>query len=145
MRISINTPDRLPLLSQTAEHALRALLYLGQHPDRGYVSAQEIAEALGAPPNYLSKTLRVLTKRGVLRSVRGPHGGFALAMSTADITPAMVVDAVDDVSVPATCLLGNHPCDPDAPCAAHGRWSQLGRRVMEPLEGTSIADLLAPS
>ena len=145
MRKQLNTPARLPFLSQTAEHALRALLFLGQHEERGLISAQEIADALGAPPNYLSKTLRILAKQGFLRSVRGPQGGFALAVSAASITPASVLDAVDDVTAPATCLLGNNLCDPEAPCAAHERWSELGRRVLEPLQDTSIADLLAHS
>ena len=138
-----NTPTRLLLMSQTAEHALRALLYLGQHSQSGLVSAQEIAQSLGAPPNYLAKTLRVLAKRGILRSVRGPHGGFELAVPASHITPAQVMEAVDEVTASAACLLGNHLCAPTDPCAVHARWSKLNRQVMEPLEQTSLAELLA--
>jgi len=143
MRNDSNTPTRLPLLSQTAEHALRAVLYLGRHEGRGLVSSQEIADALGAPPNYLSKILRMLAKRGILRSLRGPNGGFQLAAAPKHITPAQVVQAVDDVAVPATCLLGDRLCDPDDPCAVHERWSALSAQVLAPLQSTSIADLLS--
>jgi Rrf2 family iron-sulfur cluster assembly transcriptional regulator len=142
MRNEANTPARLPLLSQTAEHALRAILYLGRNQERGLIAATEVAEALGAPPNYLAKTLRLLTRRGVLRSVRGPGGGFALARPAAAISAADVVEAVDEVSAPANCLLGNRGCDPDNPCEAHARWAELTRRVLQPMEETSIADLV---
>lgn len=143
MRNALNTPARLPLLSQTAEHALRAVLYLGRRPDGSFTSAQEIAEALGAPSNYMSKTLRVLARHGILRSVRGPSGGFTLAVSPEALTPARIVEAVDDVRVPAMCLMGTRPCHPGRPCAVHARWDELRSRVLGPLEDTTIADLLA--
>jgi Rrf2 family protein len=139
---SPNTPARLPLLSQTAEHALRAVLYLGRNQERGLIAATEVADALGAPPNYLAKTLRLLARRGVLRSVRGPRGGFALAQPAGQLSAADVVDAVDDASAPANCLLGNHGCDPVHPCEAHARWEALTRRVLGPMEDTSVAYLL---
>lgn len=137
-----NTPARLPLLSQTAEHALRAVLYLGQKEGQGYVSAVEVAEALGAPPNYLAKTLRLLARRGVLKSVRGPRGGFLLAIPSDQLSAARVVEAVDETSAPANCLLGNHPCNPANPCQAHQRWAELTADVLRPMEETTIADIL---
>jgi Rrf2 family iron-sulfur cluster assembly transcriptional regulator len=139
---SINAPARLPLLSQTAEHALRAVLYLGRNQERGLIAATEVAEALGAPPNYLAKTLRLLARRGVLKSLRGPHGGFALALPADAISAAQVVEAVDEVTARANCLLGNRACDPENPCEAHARWATLTRRVLQPMEETSIADIL---
>ena len=145
MRNITNTPPRLPILSQTAEHALRAVLFLARSADRGLVSATEVAAVLGAPPNYLAKTLRLLTRRGLLRSLRGPQGGFALRVPADRLTTAEVVEAVDEVTVPSMCLLGDRPCDPTRPCAAHARWSELRDRVLRPMAETTIADLLAGS
>jgi Rrf2 family iron-sulfur cluster assembly transcriptional regulator len=139
---TLNAPARLPLLSQTAEHALRAVLYLGRNQERGLIAATEVAQALGAPPNYLAKTLRLLARRGVLRSVRGPHGGFALAVPAHALSAARVVEAVDEVSARANCLLGNRACDPESPCEAHAQWETLTRRVLQPMEETSVADIL---
>lgn len=137
-----NIPARLPLLSQTAEHALRAVLYLGRNRERGLIAATEVAEALGAPPNYLAKTLRLLARRGILRSVRGPRGGFALALPAGEVSAADVVEAVDEVSAPAKCLLGDRSCDSDHPCEAHARWVALTRQVLRPMRATSIAKIL---
>ena len=64
------------LLSQTSEYALRAVLYIAECD--GPVSVGEIAEAVGVPQNYLSKTLHQLARAGVLRSARGPAGGLGI-------------------------------------------------------------------
>ena len=143
MRNAHSSPVRLPLLSQTAEHALRAVLYLARHRAKGLVPASEIARALGAPQNYLSKTLRRLARRGLLRSVRGPKGGFELIVEPASLSTAEVLDAVDEsVASSPTCLLGDRPCDPGDPCEVHGRWIAFVEQVLRPMEETSMADLL---
>lgn len=142
MRIILNAPARLPILSQTAEHALRAVLYLARNRDRDWVSATEIAQGLGAPPNYLAKTLRVLARRGILQSVRGAQGGFQLRVDADVLTAAEVVAAVDEVRTTAACLLGDRACSPTTPCEVHERWSALTARVLQPLSETTITDLL---
>lgn len=143
MRNTSYAPERLSILSQTGEHALRAMLFLARHEERGFTPASEIAEALGAPPNYLSKTLRLLVRRGLLLSVRGAQGGFRLRRPAHLISTAEVVEAVDEGSPAATCLIGDGPCNPEHPCQAHARWASLRDLVLKPLMDTSIADLLS--
>jgi Rrf2 family protein len=119
------------------------VLYLARRPSAGLVSAGQVAEALGTPPNYTSKTLRQLARKGLLRSVRGPHGGFALSVEPADLSVARVVDAVDEVAErPAICLLGDRACAAAHPCAAHLRWTEVLERTSALLERTTLADLL---
>jgi Rrf2 family protein len=144
MRNTSYSPARLLVLSQTGEHALRAVLFLARQQEGRFVPATEIADALGAPRNYLGKTLRLLARRGLLRSVRGAQGGFRLRRPADSISAAEVIEAVDDVPPMATCLLGDHPCQPDRPCEVHPHWSALRERVLAPLAETSIADLLGP-
>jgi Rrf2 family protein len=130
------------LLSRTAEHALRAALYLARR-GHAYVPAGEVAAALGTPPNYTAKTLRQLARKGLLRSVRGPRGGFALSVEPRELPVARLLDAVDDVvQRPAVCLLGDHPCDPTRPCGAHARWTEVQTSASAVLERTTLADLL---
>jgi len=66
-------------LNSTAQSALRAVLHIAEHAGRGAVRVDDIAASLHCPRNYLSKTLHALTRAGVLRSTRGPRGGFQLA------------------------------------------------------------------
>jgi Rrf2 family transcriptional regulator, iron-sulfur cluster assembly transcription factor len=130
------------MLSQTAEYALRAALYLARCADGRPVTAETIATALGAPANYLSKTLHALAKAGIVEGVRGPHGGFRLVPAPSELTVARVVETFDERVVQPACLLGGGACDPAAPCEAHFRWLGVTRAMHEPLTSTTVADLL---
>jgi Rrf2 family protein len=130
------------VLSTTADHALRAVLYLAQRPRGRVTSAGEIADAIGAPRNYLSKTLHTLTRAGVTTSVPGRGGGFALAVLPRRLTLAQLIGVFDDAEAPRRCLLGDRPCTSDRPCAAHQRWTQIHSAHDHALGSTTIADLL---
>lgn len=132
------------MLSQTSEHAIRALLFLAQRPLGEAVPATRIAAALGAPANYLAKTLNALARTGLIASTRGPAGGFRLRRPAGQITLAEVDDAFGEVRPAAVCLLGDRPCDGRAPCAAHARWASVCDQLRAPLRATTIADLLDP-
>lgn len=122
---------------------MRAALYLARRQSAGRVSAGEVAAALGTPPNYTAKILRQLTRKGLLRSRRGPRGGFELSVAPSALAVADLVDAVDEGSERAVvCLLGDRPCDVAHPCGAHLRWMEVLERTDALLERTSLADLL---
>jgi Rrf2 family transcriptional regulator, iron-sulfur cluster assembly transcription factor len=134
----LERPVRLP---QTAEYALRAVLEVASiGPDRP-VRVSEIAEALDVPRNYLSKTLHVLARRGVLVSTRGPGGGFQLAVPPERLTLDRIVGPFDTVQG-RDCLLGRQRCSDLRPCVAHERWTDVSRRLSAFFTGTTVADLL---
>lgn len=128
-------------LSQTAEYALRAVLYLAQKTDVR-VTAEEIARALGAPANYMSKTLHQLARDGVVEGARGRTGGFRLALPAETLTVARVAETFSAAPTRPICLLGDRPCNARRPCKAHQRWTAVSRAMHAPLETTTIADLL---
>lgn len=131
------------MLSQTAEYALRAVLYLARQDEGRRVQTAELADALSVPRNYLSKTMSALVGCGILDSARGPRGGFRLAIRPATLTVARVVDAFDPPGGRSGCLLGGGPCRPDDPCTAHGRWSGVALTVRTFFIETTVADLVA--
>ena len=105
------------MLSRTVEYAVRAVIVLARHYGERLVSADEIASILGAPRNYLSKTLNTLTRRGILTSARGPGGGYALAVAPSELSVADITDVFADARPEvARCLLADTPCDPTHPC-----------------------------
>ena len=130
------------MLSTTADHALRAVLYLAQRPRDSVTPAVEIADAIGAPRNYLAKTLNALTRAGVTASVPGRRGGFALLVPPHRLTLANLINVFDDDTTPRRCLLGNRSCTADYPCAAHQRWTQIDRAFDVAMRSTTVADLL---
>ncbi len=136
--------DAPRFMSRTAEHAVRALLYLATHGPEA-AKASDIAEALGAPPNYMSKTLHALAAAGLLSSRRGPTGGFRLPVDPADLSLAQIIEIVDDPAPKDMCLIANTRCSDRTPCPLHGRWKRVSNRVWDPLRQTTLADLGTPA
>ncbi len=132
------------ILSDTAEYALRAVLYVARtaSPERP-TRADEIAQALGVPRNYLSKILHTLGKSGVLRSARGPQGGFQLAMDPGELVLARIVGTFDPMEIRPRCLLGRAECSDLNPCPAHPRWKGIADQVRGFFLQTTVADLLS--
>ncbi len=82
-------------ISRSAEYALIAVGYIaGNHKD-GAILATRISEEYSIPLVYLVKILQQLVRTGVLRSKRGPRGGFFLARPAEHITLLQIVEAVD--------------------------------------------------
>ncbi len=132
------------MLSQTSDYALRAVLVLAREYDRRSLRADEIARATGAPPNYLSKTLNALAKAGVLKSARGPQGGFSLAIPPESLSLARVIDCFETRKPHTQCILGDGACNPARPCAAHHRWTAINEARRATLT-VSIASLIEDS
>ncbi len=131
-------------LSSTAQLALQGVLCIAGSEDDGPVRVDEIAAVLACPRNYLSKSLHVLVKHGVLRSLRGPLGGFQLAVEANRLVLAQVIAPFEPVGE-RQCLLGRPRCRDDHPCAVHHRWAAAAAGVTEFLRTTTIATLLADS
>lgn len=131
----------MAILSQTSEYALRAATLLAQHAEPGPLDVAVLAEALGIPRNYLSKTLSQLVRAGVLESVRGKHGGFRLAQLAANLTLYDVVEPFEHFAETRRCLLGQSVCNDRQPCAAHEGWKAIGERIVRFFRRTTLADL----
>lgn len=131
------------MLSQTAEYALRTVLFIAQQaPEHGPVAAETIADALGIPRNYLSKTLHRLAQAGVLASARGKGGGFTLAAPPERIPLVEVVGLFDQVQTARACLLGRPVCSDRTACEAHAQWKDVSERVAAFFRDTTVGDLL---
>ena len=128
-------------ISGTTQYAIRAVLYVAEHGAGGPVRVDEIADRLQVPRNYLSKTLHALARAGVLRSGRGPRGGFQLATSAGNLSLAEVAAPFDDLAA-RQCLLGRAACGWKNPCSVHPRWEQVSNALRAFFEQTTIADLL---
>jgi Rrf2 family protein len=130
------------MLTRTAEHALRAVLFLARQPDDRPVSAETVAQALNAPSNYLAKTLGALAAAGIVRGRRGPNGGYRLLIPANRLTIGEIADLFEPEHGISACLLGGRACDAMNPCAAHFRWVAVREAAKEPLRTTTIAELI---
>jgi Rrf2 family protein len=129
------------MLSQTADYALRAVLYIAERGDDGPVRVGDMAHALHIPQNYLSKILHRLVRSGVLRSTRGKAGGFQLGVPADKLHLHAVVSRFDRIEQRRRCLLGRSQCSDHAACAAHARWREVADTVAAFFRETTVADL----
>ena len=128
-------------LSSTAQQAIHAVLCIASVADQGPVRTDEIAVVLDCPRNYLSKTLHSLVRAGVLRSERGPKGGFQLSAPPEKVTLAQVIAPFEPVGQ-RRCLLGRPQCRDKHPCILHERWSRITAPVDAFFTKTTVANLL---
>jgi len=129
------------MLSKTGIHALTALSSLTSLPEGVYVGAGELAEQIGAPPNYLGKLLKTLADEGIVESQKGKGGGFRLARNPATVSLLEVVEPIEHFSRWSGCFLGQPRCSDQTACAVHYRWKEVRDRYLRFLKETTIADL----
>ena len=128
------------MISQTAEYALRAVVFLAEHTNRPY-TIQEIARATRIPKQYLYKVLQNLVARDFIGSQRGLHGGFQLAVLPEQLTVYEILQAVDPLQRITRCPVGN-PCHAQQLCPLHRRLDETMALVEQAFHNSCIADLL---
>jgi Rrf2 family protein len=128
------------MLTNTAEYALRAVLYIAAEGQHSLLRVDTIANALAVPRNYLSKVMHALAREGVLRSTRGPHGGFTLGRPADEITLAQVIDQFDPIE--DRCLLMRRQCSDADPCVAHHQWRRVAIQLRAFFRTTTVADIV---
>jgi Rrf2 family iron-sulfur cluster assembly transcriptional regulator len=131
-------------LSTKGRYAVMAMTELaGQDAERALTLAA-IAERQHISRPYLEQLFARLRREGLVRSVRGPGGGYRLARPAAETFVAEVVSAVDE-PLRATRCSGEGPgCMPGGVrCLTHDLWVETGRQIHDYLAGVSLADVLA--
>jgi len=127
------------MLTKTTEIGIRTLLYLGAHPAEKPVSPRQLGEALGESPTYLSKVAALLTKAGIVRSLRGAAGGITLNSLPESISLLDILQACQGAFLPDYCSGAG---DPRSACSFHQAMAQLHSAVIEVLSSWTLADLL---
>jgi Rrf2 family protein len=131
------------MLSGTAEYALRAVVYLARERDPGkHLRANDLAEAIDVPKNYLSKILHELSRAGVLWSTRGKGGGFRLAVPPEELSLLSIVSLFDQIGERRRCLLGRPECSDSDPCPVHGQWKSTAEQIAAFFRDTTVSDVI---
>ena len=82
-------------ISRSTGYALLSVGYIAQHKDQKIILSQDISKQYNIPLEYLLKILQTLVRANVLRSKRGPRGGFFLARPPQKITMLQIIEAVE--------------------------------------------------
>lgn len=130
------------IFSRPCQHAIRALMYLASHQDAGLCQVQEIAEAEDLPPAALALVLQSLVRSGLVKSQKGPRGGFSLARPTADTTLYQIMEACGDMRSLSQCTLGLEVCSDERPCPVHSMFRDIRHKLVQELKTVTVAELV---
>ena len=87
-------------LTRRSEYALLALIHLARAEGKGFVAVSAMAEAQGLPAKFLEQLLMSLKRGGLVKSQKGPHGGYRLARPAGKISLAEVIRLLDGALAP---------------------------------------------
>jgi Rrf2 family iron-sulfur cluster assembly transcriptional regulator len=129
------------IFSRQCEYALQAVLYIALKPQGERSSIKEMTKKLDIPYHFLGKILQDLSRKGLLKSLKGPTGGFALGMPAKDMTLFHIVEAIDGVELTSKCVMGFSECSGKNPCAVHEQWAALRDGIYKMLVNKHIAEM----
>jgi Rrf2 family transcriptional regulator, cysteine metabolism repressor len=124
-----------------SDYGAHAVIELARRYGQGPVQCAEIAASQKIPEAYLDQLLSGLRRVGIVRSVRGPHGGHELARDPRTLTLGDVVTALEGPVVPHEFV--HSPTSDAAECAVRNAWLEATEASQRVLDRTTIQELLA--
>jgi Rrf2 family cysteine metabolism transcriptional repressor len=130
------------LLSRKADYALLILSYLHHRPEGG--CAREVWERFGLKKAFTANVLKLLCRRGLVRSQRGAHGGYVLARPADEIVLSDLLELLDEPFQLAECN-GPPGCCLEQTCVVRSAIAAVDERIRDVLRGVTLADLCRES
>jgi Rrf2 family protein len=127
--------------SRKVDYALRAMGYLAALPRDRVTLVTEIADTQGIPRDFLSKILKDLVNRGLLRSHLGPGGGYSLARDPKNISFLDVHEAIEGSILVMDCGQGHDLCSRLDGCTQLPVWRRLERTIHTLFEQVTMNDI----
>ena len=134
-------------LSSKGRYGVRAMLDVAIHEGTGPVTIRSIAQREGISLNCLEQIFNQLRKSELVRSVRGPGGGFLLGLRAREIKMMDIMKALKEAVTSVYYLDDKEEthCKYITDCSPRLLWKELGDRIREVLDNTSLEDLLQKS
>jgi Rrf2 family iron-sulfur cluster assembly transcriptional regulator len=132
-------------LSTKGRYAVMAMADLAKRGgDERAVTLAEIAQRQDISLPYLEQLFARLRRSGLVKSVRGPGGGYRLARSAGEMAVGEIVSAVDEPLQAIRCSSGPVGCMPGGErCLTHDLWDDLGRHIQDYLSSVSLEDVVS--
>ena len=129
-------------LTTKGRFAVTAMVDLALRQSRGPVTLAAISERQHISLSYLEQLFGKLRRHQLVSSVRGPGGGYNLALPPQSITVAEIIAAVDE-PLDATQCGGKENCLDDRRCMTHDLWATLNSKMHDYLSSVTLGDLVA--
>lgn len=130
-------------ITTRGRYALRAMVDLARHSDGEPVARCHIAERQEISADYVAQLFQMLQDAGLVEGVKGPGGGYRLALDAREIRARDVIEAVEGPVALVHCVEpdGESSCHRVGRCATHLLWKRLSVAMRELLDATTLQDL----
>ena len=131
------------MISTRGRYALRIMADVARFDGETPVSVREIADRQDISGKYMEQIISVLSRAGLLKSVRGAQGGYHLAMPCEQITVGMILRATEGDLAPAECVShGAQHCGRSDDCPSHAVFSKVYSAINQVIDGIKLCDLI---
>jgi len=128
--------------STKMRYGARALVELATAwPDRT-ISVREMARGQRISHKYLGQIMSALKAAGLIKAVRGVHGGYELARPPADITLGQVFQILEGSAAPVECVDKPGACQLEPLCPTRDSWAEIKSAIEGVLDATTLQDLV---
>jgi Rrf2 family iron-sulfur cluster assembly transcriptional regulator len=128
-------------ITTRGRYAVMALVSLAEASRGNPVPLQRIARQESIPESYLQQLFLRLRKKNLVKSIRGPGGGFILARPPSDITVGEIIRTAEGKPANVGCRQSGRQCNMINKCRTQGMWDALEGRIEEFLDSMSLDDL----
>ena len=118
------------------------MLDIARHQDQGPASIGDISRRQGISVKYLDQLLPTLKKADLVKSVRGPKGGYLLSKPAEEISVGQVVCVMERHVQLAECATNPDSCDRSDSCTVRRVWQEAAQAMLDKLNSITIASLL---
>ena len=130
-------------ISTRGRYALDFMIDLAQHNNGEYIALKDVSARQQISVKYLEQITSLLSKFGLLLSVRGPQGGYKLAKAAEQYTIGEILRITEGDMAPVACLSGtDNSCDKKLSCPTLKLWTDLDKVVNEYLNSVTLQDLV---
>lgn len=129
-------------LSTKGRYAIRAMLDLAMQTRENPIMIKDISRRQDISDLYLEQLFNRLKTAGLVRSTRGPRGGFTLTRAPSLITMRDVLQAMEGSTAPVECVDNAQICERSDNCVTRQLWSAIKLAMDEVLDSTTLKDLV---
>jgi len=129
-------------VTRRTDYAMRFMLELASAGGQAPLPAARLAELADVPYEFARSILTELTAAGLLRSVRGAAGGFALARPASEISVADILQAMQETALLNQCVEDPTHCPRSGHCPMHGVWCEADEALMRFLSDRDLESIV---
>ena len=127
-------------LSTRGRYGLRAICYIAENQNKGFIPVSEISENLNLSENYLEQLVRMLKKDGLIKSSRGPKGGYKINNDLNKITIGQILRSLEGDMTTSECVSGKVNCDEK--CDAYDLFTKLDFLINQAIDSITLENIV---